>query len=69
MPDPFDVDGLQIFISNLATLKKNMTPAGIGIATYSWLVFNAVNHRPAGGKVLSERTRVRLSKGDKTPDA
>jgi chromosome partitioning protein len=45
MPDPFGVDGLQIFTSNLAKLKKNMDPAGISIATYNRLVFNAVDHR------------------------
>jgi chromosome partitioning protein len=45
MPDPFGVDGLQIFTSNLEKLRKDMEPAGIAIAAYNRLIFNAVDNR------------------------
>jgi chromosome partitioning protein len=46
MPDPFGLEGLEVFSYNLANLQSSMESLGIGkIGKYNRLILNAVDHR------------------------
>jgi chromosome partitioning protein len=46
MPDPFGLDGLEIFTDNLGHLKEKMKAIGMGhIGAYNRLIINAVDNR------------------------
>ena len=46
MPDPFGMEGLEIFTDNLAHLKDEIEAVGMGrMGAYNRLVINAVDHR------------------------